>query len=353
MTEPSPEPPVLAAIVIVNYNGEGFVADAVRSALAQTVRRAAPERFPVVVVDNASTDGSLAALAAFGDQITLVASPANTGFSGGNNLAFARAPSALAYALLNPDAVAAPDWLEPLLAAAERHAGWGFIGSRITDANAPGRLDNVGLRMALDGTVRGRGRGEPDDGRYAEERPLLLASGCAMLLDGPRARAAGGFDERFFCYCDDVELCLRLGLRGGSGWFAPAARVSHRFSASTGQTFSPFKAYHVERNRYWVVAKCFPWPAVPVALVASVARYAWSAVAALGARGPGAQVVASAGLGPLAGALARAHRDALLGLPAALRARRADRASRSLGTAGLLARWRGDYLPMRTAVTLE
>ena len=346
-------PQVRAAIVIVNFNGEAFVADAVRSALAQTVRRGAPELFPVVVVDNASTDGSLAALAAFGDQITLVASPTNAGFSGGNNLAFARVPDAACYALLNPDAVAAPDWLEQLLATADRHPGWGFIASRIGDANAPGRLDNVGLRMALDGTVRGRGRGEPDDGRYADERSVLLASGCAMLLDGPETRAAGGFDERFFCYCDDVELCLRLGLRGRAGWFAPAARASHRFSASTGQTFSPFKAYHVERNRYWVVAKCFPWPAVPVALAASVARYAWSAVEALGARGPGAQVVASSGLGPLAGALARAHRDALLGLPAALRARRADSASRSLGAAALLARWRADYLPMRTAVTLE
>jgi GT2 family glycosyltransferase len=339
------------AIVIVNYNGADFVADAVRSALAQTVRREA--RVPVVVVDNASTDGSLEVLRAFGDEIALVASPTNTGFSGGNNLAFARAPDAGAYALLNPDAVAAPDWLAQLLATGERHPGWGFIGSRITDANAPGRLDNVGLRMALDGTVRGRGRGEPDDGRYAEERPLLLASGCAMLVDGPATRDAGGFDERFFCYCDDVELCLRLTLRGRTGWFAPAARASHRFSASTGQTFSPFKAYHVERNRYWVLAKCFPAPLLPVALGASVARYAWSALAALRARGPGAQVVASAGLGPLAGALARAHRDALLGLPAALHARRAERSHRAVGAGELLARWRADYLPMHTAVNLE
>jgi GT2 family glycosyltransferase len=345
--------PPRAAIVIVNYNGEAFVADAVRSALAQTVRRGAAARFPVVVVDNASTDRSREVLAGFGDEITLVASPTNTGFSGGNNLGFARAPDAESYALLNPDAVAAPDWLEQLLATAARHAGWGFVGSRITDANAPGRLDNVGLRMALDGTVRGRGRGEPDDGRYADERPLLLASGCAMLLDGPATRAAGGFDERFFCYCDDVELCLRLTLWGRPGWFAPSARVSHRFSASTGQTFSAFKAYHVERNRYWVVAKCFPWPVVPVALGASVARYAWSALAALRARGPGAQVVASAGLGPLAGALARAHRDALAGLAAALRDRRAERGHRTLGAAALLARWRDDYLPMSTAVHLE
>lgn len=342
-----------AAIVIVNYNGAGFVSEAVRSALDQTARRAAPERVPVVVVDNASTDDSLAVLARFGGDIVLVASQTNTGFSGGNNLAFARVPDAETYALLNPDAVADPDWLEQLLEAADRHPGWGFIASRIRDLNAPGRLDNVGLRLALDGTVRGRGRGEPDDGRYDAERPLLLASGCAMLLSGDATRDAGGFDERFFCYCDDVELCLRLNLRGLSGWFAPAAKAGHRFSSSTGAAFSPFKAYHVERNRYWVVAKCFPWPAVPVALGASVARYLWSAVAAGRRRGPGAQVLASAGLAPLASALARAHRDALLGLTAALQVRRAEGALRTLGTVEFLRRWRRDYLPLHTAVHLE
>jgi len=174
-----------------------------------------------------------------------------------------------------------------------------------------------------------------------------------MLLSGDATRDAGGFDERFFCYCDDVELCLRLNLRGLSGWFAPAAKAGHRFSSSTGAAFSPFKAYHVERNRYWVVAKCFPWPAVPVALGASVARYLWSALAAGRQRGPGAQVLASAGLAPLASALARAHRDALLGLTAALQVRRAEGALRTLGTVEFLRRWRRDYLPLHTAVHLE
>ncbi|HEX3694493.1 MAG TPA: glycosyltransferase family 2 protein [Polyangia bacterium] len=354
MIAPAPRSaPVRCAIVIVNYNGEAFVAQAVQSALSQTVRRAALEAFPVVVVDNASTDRSLAVLRTFGEEIVLISSLENTGFSGGNNLAFARIPGAESYALLNPDAAADPDWLEELLACAGRHPNWGFVGANIRDSNRPGVLDNVGLCMALDGTVRGRGRGEPDDGRYREERPILLASGCAMLLSGAALSAAGGFDESFFCYCDDVELCLRLNLLGYSGWFAPAARSSHRFSASVGHTFSAFKAYHVERNRYWVVAKCFPWPAIPVALAASAVRYLWSALAVSGNHGPGARAVASTGLYPVVSAVARAHRDAILGLPEVLRHRRVERSRRSLGMAEFLARWRRDYLPMRTAVHLE
>jgi len=344
---------VRCAIVIVSYNSGELLGAAVESALAQTARRAEPARFPVVVVDNASTDGSLALLRGFGDRIACIASPDNTGFAGGNNLAFGRFPDAEAYALLNPDAAADPDWLAELLACAERHPGWGVIAANIRNAATPDIIDNVGHRIALDGTVRGRGRGERDQGQYAEERPLLVASGCAMLLNGPAVRQAGGFDERFFCYCDDVELCLRLGLNGYTGWYAPAARVAHHFSAAAGSAFSPFKAYHVERNRYWVLARCFPWPAIPLALLASVARYLWSALAAARGRGPGARLTDDAGAGALARALLRAHRDALLGLPETLRRRRAESGQRRLAAAEFLRRWRRDYLPMRTAVNLE
>jgi len=255
--------------------------------------------------------------------------------------------------LLNPDAVADPDWLEQILACAARHGDWGVIAARIRNAAAPEILDNVGHRIALDGTVRGRGRGERDHGQYGEERPLLVASGCAMLLNGPAVHRAGGFDERFFCYCDDVELCLRLGLYGYTGWYAPEARVAHHFSAAAGSAFSPFKAYHVERNRYWVIARCFPWPAIPLAFGASVARYLWSAVAAARGRGPGARLASETGPRALVGALARAHRDALLGLPETFRRRYAERTQRTLGATEFVRRWWRDYLPMRTAVNLE
>jgi GT2 family glycosyltransferase len=166
-------------------------------------------------------------------------------------------------------------------------------------------------------------------------------------------RRAGGFDESFFCYCDDVELCLRLAHRGYSAWYAPEARVAHRFSATAPHPFSPFKAYHIERNRYWVIAKSFPWPLVPVALAGTLARYAWSALATARGRGPGARLAAEAGASELGRALLRAHRDALRGLPAALAQRWRERGQPRLGAAEFVRRWRRDYLPMRTAVTLE
>jgi len=345
---------VRAAIVVVNYNGGALVEDAVRSALAQDVRAGAEAAFPVVVVDNVSSDGSADRLdAAFGDRITLIRSHENTGYAGGNNLAFARFPQAEAFALLNPDAIAAPGWLAALLSSAGRHPDWGAIASHIDNAAAPGVLDNVGHRMALDGTVRGRGRGEADHGQYGGERALMIASGCALLLRGDAVRAAGGFDDSFFCYCDDVELCLRLNLLGYQTWYAPDARVAHHFSAAAGVAFNAFKAYHVERNRYWVIAKCFPWPAVPVALGASVVRYAWASIATARGRGPGARLAATAGFKETSRTILRAHRDALLGLPAVLRRRAEEAPRRKLGTLEFLKRWRRDYLPMKVAVSLE
>ena len=228
-----------------------------------------------------------------------------------------------------------------------------MIASHIGNAAVPGVLDNVGHRMALDGTVRGRGRGETDHGQYSGERPLMIASGCALLLRGDAVRAAGGFDETFFCYCDDVELCLRLNLLGYETWYAPDARVAHHFSAAAGEAFSAFKAYHVERNRYWVIAKCFPWPAVPVALGASVARYLWASVATARGRGPAARLAASAGFKEMSLIAWRAHRDALRGLPGALRRRAEESPRRKLGTLEFVRRWRRDYLPMSVAVELE
>ena len=347
-----------AAIVIVNYNGAGFVAEAVRSALAQTERRAAPDRVPVIVVDNASTDASLAVLRAFADDIVLIASATNTGFSGGNNLAFARVPDAESYALLNPDAVADPDWLEQLLAAADRHAGWGFIASRIRDLNAPGRLDNVGLRLALDGTVRGLGRGEPD--QMSATTPSALSSSraaapCCCAAATPRAPRAASTSASSGLLRRRRALPAPQPAGPLPGWFAPAAKAGHRFSSTTGAAFSPFKAYHVERNRYWVVAKCFP-----LARRARGARRERRPVPVVGARGrqppatgPARRSWRAPAWAPLAGALARAHRDALLGLPHALRDRHAERGARKLGGVEFLSRWRRDYLPMHTAVHLE
>jgi GT2 family glycosyltransferase len=340
---------VAVAVVIVNYNGGALVEDAVRSALAQT----APD-VRVVVVDNASTDDSPARLRRWRGQVELIESPTNTGFAGGNNLAFAAVPEAMHYALLNPDAVAAPTWLERSLACAAAHPAAAMIAPKIVNAADEAVLDNAGHLMFLDGTVRGRGRNQPAAAAaFDTARQIFIASGCAVLLRGDAVRELGGFDEDFFCYCDDVELSLRLNWAGYEGWYCPEARVSHHFSASASSKFSPFKAYQVERNRYWVVAKCFPLPLVPVAFAGLLARYAASAVASARGRGPGARLLDDSKPRDVLATLARAHRDGLRDLPRMLAAGRRLAAHRRISTREFLARWRRSYLPLAQVATVE
>src|SRR3954452_24398662 len=170
------------AVVIVNYNGGAFVERAVASALGQSLR-ARGGGVRVVVVDNASTDGSCQRLRALGGAIQLIESQANLGFAGGNNLAFAAAPDATHYALLNPDAEAEPDWLEASLACAAAHPRAAMIAPMILNAADPALLDNAGHLMFLDGSVRGRGRNEPAaDPAYRQPRQIFIASGCAVVL---------------------------------------------------------------------------------------------------------------------------------------------------------------------------
>jgi GT2 family glycosyltransferase len=340
-------------VIIVNFNGEAFVANAINSALAQRV--AAEHTVTVCVVDNASTDGSLGVLQSFGERITLLASPTNTGFSGGNNLAFNKYPQADVFALLNPDAHAATDWLAQSIRTAYQHGDWAMISPQILNAAKPSVIDNLGHRMFLDGTVRGQGRNQNVQSLRTQAEDVFIASGCAVLLKAEAVRRIGGFDAEFFCYCDDVELSLRLQLAGYRGYMCHAARVYHAFSSTAGgEAFSTFKAYHVERNRWWMVAKCFPAPLLPVAMAGFMARYVGAlAVTFIAKRGPAASLAQHRGTGTLFSTIARAQRDALIGLPAMWRLRAVIQRDRKLSTTEFVRRWHQHYLTLADVLTVE
>lgn len=339
-------------VVIVNYNGGALVESAVASALQQTHGNGVVVE--VCVVDNASTDDSLSRLKRFDKRIHLLPSASNLGFAAGNNLAFSTFPDFDAYALLNPDALAAPDWVARMVDEARLHPTWGIISPKILQAGASDVWDNAGHRMFLDGSVRGRGRLMKDIGQFDDLGEIFIASGCAVMLRAEAVQQAHGFDPMFFCYCDDVELSLRLQWLGFTGHFAPKARVEHAFSAAQGALFSPFKVYHVERNRHWVVLKCFPVALWPVAAGSMVLRYSAGAVSTFWAkRGPGANFVANEGSQALMRTLLRAHRDALRGAPKVLASRRYLRHGRRLSTLDFLRRFARHYLPLRDLLTLQ
>ena len=315
----------LVSVIVVNWNGLAYLSECLESLAGQSY-----PALEIVVVDNGSTDGSVEYLrAGHRGRFHLVESPANLGFAGGNNLGI-RAAKGAYFALLNNDAAADARWVEALVAAAEADPRVGMCASKIYVWDRPGLLDGAGLLVSGDGIGRGRGRHEPDREEFAHEEDALLPSACAALYRRAMLDEIGLFDEDFFAYCEDTDLGLRGRIAGWRCRYVPAAVVRHRYSGSTAP-HSPFKAFHVERNRIWVVVKCFPPSLAAASLVYTFARYALQLYAALTGRGAAARLAAGQSPVALASILLRAWGAALARLPEMLRRRRRIEALRKVG----------------------
>ncbi|HWU12416.1 MAG TPA: glycosyltransferase family 2 protein [Caulobacter sp.] len=240
----------MISVVIVAYQSGPTLARCLEGLRVQTF-----DDFEILLVDNASSDGAPQAAAAADPAIRLLLPGANLGFAGGNNLA-AREARGRWLAFLNPDAFPAPDWLEQLVAAARRRPDVNCFTSLQRDAAQPTLLDGTGDVMTLIGFPYRGGYHNPAPAGVPEGE-AFSACGAAMLIDRMLFLQMGGFDERFFCYCEDVDLGYRLRLIGEPTLLAPEAVVDHVGSASTGVR-SAFSLFHGSRNRIWVYAKNTP-----------------------------------------------------------------------------------------------
>src|SRR5579859_4101419 len=166
-------------------------------------------------------------------------SPVNLGFGGGNNSAAAAARGEF-IVLLNDDAVVEPGWLEALVEAAESHPAAGAVGSRVLAWD--GTIQEAGGQLWQDASVTPLGYGLPaESSEFAGVRVVDFASGCSLLVRRDAWAALGGFDERFFpAYYEDVDLCLRLRMRGLDVLCAGRSVVRHRHSSSLNSRFKRF-----------------------------------------------------------------------------------------------------------------
>jgi N-acetylglucosaminyl-diphospho-decaprenol L-rhamnosyltransferase len=292
--------------------------------------------FEVVLVDNASPDAEAQALAAQHGFVRLIENRDNLGFAAANNQA-ARAARGRWLVLLNPDAYAAPDWLAELAAAAGRHPDARVFTSRQLMQEDPGVLDGLGDVMSgpcipYRGGYMNRDPGDTPEGE------VFSPCGAAMMIERELFLALGGFDEGFFCYCEDVDLGYRLQLAGEATILAPKAVVRHVGSASSGGPKSEFAVFHGTRNRFWVLVKDTPALLLPVVLPLHLA-----AVAFISTRREGRKQ---------AKVVWRAYRAALAGLPEVLRRRRAVQAQRRVSALAIARRmtWNPQDLRGRRAV---
>jgi GT2 family glycosyltransferase len=242
-----------------------------------------PEGAPVLVVDNASTDGTAELLARDYPTVEVLTLPANTGFAGGVAAGLERVTTEHVV-LLNNDATVRPGWLAALLEPFDDP----FVGA-------------VTSRLLLpDGSLQSAG-GYLEPSGYAHDlttggdavADVAYGCGAALALRMAAVREVGGMDPRFFLYYEDVDLSWRLWLAGYRVVYQPAAVAVHEHSATTGGGASLLHTFHTERNRLATLVTCATWQlAVRMLLrypltTASVAvgesrAKAWARVRALG-----------------------------------------------------------------------
>lgn len=308
----------------MTWNRRSFLEECLESLRQQTF-----QDFELIVVDNASDDGTRELLSTLeSERLKVISNAVNRGFCAANNQGI-RAARGEWIALLNNDAAAESGWLAALLEAGGRDPAIGMAASKIVMYDDPQIIDKTGHLIYLDGQNRGRGTGSKDCGQYDNLADTAWPDGCAALYRRAMLDRIGAFDEDFFAYADDAELGLRARIAGWKAVFAPQAKVRHRVGSSLGQ-YSFQRLYLIERNRIWLAAKLFPLPLLLLNPVFAALR--WLAYGASALLGRGDLRAASQGL-PLFTLLKcflSTQADGLLGLPRMLAKRKGIKHLRKL-----------------------
>ncbi len=244
----------LVAIAILNYNGRNFLEKFLPFVLKHS------EGHPVYVIDNLSTDNSVAFLESSFPEVHLIQLDENTGFTGGYNKGLQFIQSKY-YVLLNSDIEVAPGWLPPLLELMESDKKIAACQPKILSYTnrqlfehagaAGGYIDRYGYpfcRGRIFDTV------EEDKGQYDDNIETFWATGACMMIDAKAFRDAGGFDDRFFAHMEEIDLCWRLKNRGYKVYAVGKSHVYH-VGGGTLPTHSPRKTYLNFRNSLWMLFK--------------------------------------------------------------------------------------------------
>ncbi|HEU5087746.1 MAG TPA: glycosyltransferase family 2 protein [Roseiflexaceae bacterium] len=266
-------------VLIPNYNGANLLPTCLRALQHQT-----RTDFRVLVVDDGSTDDSLALLARDFPDVDVLARPTNQGLAAAVNAAIA-ATSGTYVVLLNNDTEAEPRWLEQLVGALEAYPEYSFAASKLKLFDQRDRIHSAGDFYQVNGVPGSRGVWQHDVGQYdaVEEVFGPCAGAAAYRRSALEDLAHNGqvFDEDLVMYCEDVDLNLRARLHGMRTIYVPTAVVYHKLSATGGGTLA---SYYCGRNFMLVWAKNMPdrlvrryWPRLLVSQLGFVFHSVWHA----------------------------------------------------------------------------
>lgn len=263
---------VRATVIIVTYDSR----EVIRSCLDALLATIGADD-EVVVVDNDSTDGTADVIAAYGPPVRLLRADSNLGFGGGANLG-ARAARGAKLVFLNPDTQPRPDWIEALLIVLAENDDRVLVSPKLLLTREPGRVDALGNNLHISGIATARRWGELA-ARHSSREEVGAISGACFAVSRDIFAQLGGFDERFFLYCEDTELSLRARLAGYRCLATASAEVLHDHRPGV----SAAKLYYLERNRWWMLLKLYRWRTilglVPVLVLAEAGVWAMAILA--------------------------------------------------------------------------
>ena len=239
-------------VIIPNLNGGADLLAAVESLTKQTLQPY------IIVVDNASTDDSVAQLQQKYPAVELIQHTINKGYAGGVNPGLTRAIelNASYAAPFNDDAIADPQWLEHLVHALHAHPELGAAAPKVLEGDGQ-RLDSTGDQYSNWGLPYPRGRHETDTSRYDDQTEIFAASGAACLYRVAALKQVGLLDEDFFAYYEDVDLGFRLQRAGWKALYVPESKVYHQIGMTSGR-IKGFTTYQTMKNLPMLALKNVP-----------------------------------------------------------------------------------------------
>ena len=239
----------LVSVIIPNWNGALYLPECLDSLRTQT-----HPRLEVIVVDNNSTDDSVALVRRHYPEVRVLVLEENRGLTGGVN-AGAKVARGEVLALLNNDALVNPAWVAALVDGLVRNPEAGMAASKMLLYDRPTVINSAGDTFGRDGIPDNRGVWQEDRGQYDHEEWVFGGCGGAVAYRRDMWQALGGFDEDFFMYCEDVDLNWRAQLAGYRCIYAPQAVAYHRLSATGGGVTA---SYFTGRNTIGVLIKDLP-----------------------------------------------------------------------------------------------
>ncbi len=231
------------SVVVVNYNSGDYLLSCVTSIMDSTY-----PSMELIVVDNASTDDSVAKMRAAFPDVPVVRNKVNLGYAAAGNIGFTLADGNSEFmVLMNPDTQVDADWLERLVDAACRNPRGAFFQPKILFMDDQRILNSAGNMIHITGFGVCRGMGRVDGEEFQDESEVCYASGACTLVRRTALHEIGPSEDLFFAYGEDKDWGWRAGMMRWQSVYVPSSRILHKWSPTLGQTSGKFYLLEFER----------------------------------------------------------------------------------------------------------